>query len=222
MLANKAYPLRVRLRNRLRGEALKIYDRLQDRCLAINTRDQLSDSYSSDLKSRNRPNEGTGYRALDLIARELRLGPDEVFFDIGCGFGRTLCYFANHGVGRCVGIELRPELAAAARSNAAKLNAHIDVIEGDATEQDYSQATVIYLYNPFDANVLRQVLSRIGDQRRSAIQLCYVNPVERHVLEATEWLEEVRRFPVPYKGGKTEATIWRAHPPGITGHSGRA
>lgn len=204
-MGDHRYPIWVRLRNRARWEMRKFYDMLQDKKRGIDTRDRLATTYSDDLKGRNRPNEGTSYRALDIIANHLRPGPEDVFFDIGCGYGRTLLYFADK-VKRSIGVELRHDVAEQARANVTASGArNVEIITGDAASQDYSSGTIIYIYNSFDADVMKLVLERLKGGR---FRLCYVNPVENATLHQTDWLSNTENFWVPYKGNRMRVAMW--------------
>src|SRR5262245_1268993 len=80
------------------------------------------------------------YLLFGLVGRTV-FKPDDVFYDIGCGAGRVLCYVARRRISKVVGIELSPAFADEARKNAATLRGRISPIEvrcGDAAEMDYS------------------------------------------------------------------------------------
>src|SRR4051812_12826289 len=106
--------------------------------------------------------DAQGYQAIDyLLLRDylsrVSMGPADVFYDVGCGEGRTLCLAARRPIARCVGIEVDPVLGAKARSNGDRLRgrkARIEVRLGDAAEADYSERTVYWLFNPFGARTL--------------------------------------------------------------------
>lgn len=99
------------------------------------------------------------------------------FLDIGCGKGRALMV-ASELPFRCInGIELNPKLAAIARANAqiwnashtadptASLLAPIQVLEQDALELILPAGpTLIFLFHPFEAPLLRKLLRRIESQ----------------------------------------------------------
>lgn len=205
-----SYPsLLARLGYRARWHLSNIRDRLEDMLAGVDTRNRLTASYSEELKAVARPNEGTNYLALNIIAKRLNLNRDDVFFDIGCGFGRPVLYYAKK-VKRCVGIELRPEAAAVARRNLASTGfRNVDIIEGDATEQDYTSATIIYLYNPFNAAVMERVLDLIRAQAPGA-RICYVAPVEQATLEHAGWLKNTDTFDVPYDRSFMKVMVWAA------------
>ncbi len=104
------------------------------------------------------------------------------FLDIGCGKGRALLVASELPFGRIVGIELNPQLAAVARANAeswigshaadptAPLLAPIEILEQDALELALPAGpTLIFLFHPFEAPLLRKLLRRIEAQIASQI-----------------------------------------------------
>jgi tRNA G46 methylase TrmB len=97
--------------------------------------------------------EPMSYFALQRLLKQLLIVPGEVFVDIGCGRGRVVCVFARQrAIAKCVGVEYQVEYAKTAQKNAAKLRgrkAPICIVEGNAAEQNYDDATLIFLFNPF-------------------------------------------------------------------------
>ncbi|HEY5057087.1 MAG TPA: class I SAM-dependent methyltransferase [Acidobacteriaceae bacterium] len=99
------------------------------------------------------------------------------FLDIGCGKGRALLVASELPFRSVVGIELNPKLVAIARTNVdrwtrshaadptAPLLAPIEVLEQDALELALPAGpTLIFLFHPFEAPLLRKVLRRIESQ----------------------------------------------------------
>lgn len=134
------------------------------------------------------------YPLLEAYLAPLAIGADDVVCDIGCGMGRILCLCSLRGVRRCVGIELGPRLAERARLNAASLRAShapIEVRTEDATQADYSDATVIIMFNPFGAETMRATLARIEASWKAnprPIRMLYINPAHEDVLAESAWL----------------------------------
>jgi SAM-dependent methyltransferase len=201
-----------RVRNKIRAESLAVHDRMRDLSLGIWTRDDRREFLRPAL-SRARPNTGTNYKALDIVAGKLSLTSEDVLYDLGCGFGRALCYFARQDIARCVGIELRPDVAAVAQANADRLRQRrcpIEIRVGDAAEQDYATATILFLYNPFDGETLRRVLKGVrSDRSGRPFRLAYLNPLEEQVLAETPWLDRESAFDVPYRGASMRVSLWR-------------
>lgn len=146
------------------------------------------------------------------------------FIDVGCGKGRGLL-IASELPFRCVvGVELNPAMAAVARQNVAQwqaahaadptapLIAPIEVLEQDALQFDLPDSPVLlFLFHPFEAPVLRQLLRRLETQlgARSklagppALDLLYVNAecanvLDRHPAFEQLFLDHVRMSPEDY------------------------
>jgi SAM-dependent methyltransferase len=121
------------------------------------------------------------------------------FIDIGAGKGRGLLVASEFRFRKVVGIELNPELAAIARANVdlwtaahaadstAPQLAPIEILEQDALDYEFpSMPTVLFLFHPFEAPVLRQLLRRIETQfakRLDTLDLLYVNAECANVLD---------------------------------------
>ena len=121
--------------------------------------------------------------------------PSDVFYDIGCGNGRVLCYAARKHISKAIGIELSPGFADKAHTNAQKLRNRRSAIEvrcGDAVEMDFSDGTVFFFYNPFGPKTLELVLATIrktiGSHNR-AMRFFYQNPVHSSFFWASGWLK---------------------------------
>ncbi len=88
----------------------------------------------------------------ELIPRildELDLGPDDVFYDIGCGDGRVAVYAAKYyGVRKSICIEIDKYLVEEAlkRSILEGVADRVSVINADFNEVNVSDATAVYLY----------------------------------------------------------------------------
>ncbi|WP_263383949.1 class I SAM-dependent methyltransferase [Granulicella arctica] len=113
------------------------------------------------------------------------------FVDIGAGKGRAMLVASELPFRQVVGIELNPAMAAIARQNldhwltshvtdpTAPQLAPIDLLEQDALEFELPRTpTLLFLFHPFEAPVLRALLRRIETQfanRPGELDLLYVN-----------------------------------------------
>jgi hypothetical protein len=115
--------------------------------------------------------------------------------DVGAGKGRAILTASQHPFHHVTGIELNPRLAAIARANikafassasAAPL-APVSLLEGDALEVPLPETpTVVTLFHPFEAPVLRRFLSRLEQhfaQRPNQLDLLYINAEHAAVLD---------------------------------------
>ncbi len=114
-----------------------------------------------------------------------------VFVDIGCGMGRALLLASEHPFKQVLGIELSPALHAIARENVAMARGlrrrcrDVRLRRGDARRFRFPKGDlVVFLYNPFDHEVLRAVLERIVGSRRAGdrAMLLYHVAVHRDVV----------------------------------------
>lgn len=138
---------------------------------------------------------------LPKIRRSLRhLGvrhEDFDFFDFGSGKGLVALVAARYPFHRVVGVEASAALCHIAERNLAlysakvSLVAPVEFIHADALAFASAAAhQVIYLYNPFDAEVLRPLVARLlSTQSIREMVVAYVNPVHRGVFAETRAFE---------------------------------
>jgi SAM-dependent methyltransferase len=149
--------------------------------------------------------ESKSYYLNFLYLRSVGLNANDVVYDIGCGAGRLLFVAALHGVKRCVGVELSKGLSERARINASKLrlpHPPIQIIQGDASKEDYSDGTVFLFCNPFGTATLHAVLERIRAGLKTnprKIRLMYIHPESDHLalFAKCDWMKKTgeKTFP---------------------------
>jgi SAM-dependent methyltransferase len=129
------------------------------------------------------------------------------FIDIGCGKGRGLMVASQFRFCRVVGVELNPALATIAtqnvdhwtRAHAADSTAlplaPIEVVEQDALDYNLpSTPTLLFLFHPFEAPVLKRLLRRIEThfaQLPGSLDLLYVNAECADVLDRNPGFEQL-------------------------------
>ncbi len=81
------------------------------------------------------------------IMRVAKVGPNDVFYDLGCGDGRVVIEAAKRGA-RGVCVEIREELIKTAMENARREGVadRIRFIHGSFTDVDLRDATIVYMY----------------------------------------------------------------------------
>lgn len=127
------------------------------------------------------------------LVKRLELPVEGVFVDFGSGKGRALMLAAKYGFRKIVGIEFSGELCEIARRNLQSFlkkcpsKSAIEVIELDATQYAFrDDETVIFMFDPFNAPVLRQVMSNLAaslERRPRKLWLIYGVPREQAVIE---------------------------------------
>lgn len=135
------------------------------------------------------------------------------FVDVGCGKGRGVLVASQYRFRQVVGIELNPMLAAIARRNVehwtrahredptAACLAPIEVVEQDALDCDFpASPTLLFLFHPFEAPVLKRLLRRIETQfarRPGTLDMLYVNAECAAVLDHNPAFVQTFRGQVP-------------------------
>lgn len=102
-------------------------------------------------------------RVVDLMLEMARIKPGETLYDLGSGDGRILIAAAERFKAKAVGIEISPQLVAAANAaiQRAGVADRVKVIEGNVLEADLTGADVVTLYFDTDANAkLRPLLEK--------------------------------------------------------------
>ncbi len=163
---------------------------------------------SFDTDSGNKPHatryQATKTRPLLKLLHELPLPREGVFVDLGCGKGRVLLIAAQLGFRKVVGIELCADLCRRARKNLELFSrkhpasSPIEVVETDAAHYEFTgDENVFFLYNPFDAVVLEQVLANIAKSVQKTprdIWMIYNNPVEHNLIQKNGLFSNYRRY----------------------------
>ena len=120
------------------------------------------------------------------------------FVDLGSGKGRAVLLAAEHGFCKVIGVEFARELHDVALSNVATFgNTHpglatrIQLLHADAATFEMPPApTVLFLFNPFDAVICRQVARNAMDSWRRhprPIHIFYMYPVEAQTFIEEGW-----------------------------------
>lgn len=123
--------------------------------------------------------ESSDYTQLETLfdRNDLRIRPDDVLVDVGCGKGRVINFWLQRGLtNRMVGLELNAEVAEQARQ---RLQAYpnVTILTGDALANLPADGTFLYVYNPFGASVMTAFAERLHAhlRRKSEVRLIYNN-----------------------------------------------
>jgi cyclopropane fatty-acyl-phospholipid synthase-like methyltransferase len=86
---------------------------------------------------------------VDAALSLLKVKPEEIFVDLGCGDGRVLVRAAEKLGIYCVGFEINPKLALLARQRAknAGVSSLVDVVCADMFTVDFSRFNIIYVFS---------------------------------------------------------------------------
>jgi len=139
--------------------------------------------------------------------------PADTFIDIGSGRGRVLCCAARYPITKVIGVDLTTAFCADASSNAARMRgrrAPIVVHNVNATEFDYADGDVYYLFDPFGADTLTNVLEKIRDDRGDKpVRFAYANPTHEIAFTTQPWLERYEFWDKAKTGGEHSVSFYR-------------
>lgn len=110
--------------------------------------------------------EPSPYDAIYGALRKLSWESRSVFLDYGCGKGRAVVVAATYPFERVIGVDLSESLIEIARVNVHRMKfrraKQVDLYHGDAsTYQIPPDVNVIFFFNPFRGETLRQVVADI-------------------------------------------------------------
>jgi SAM-dependent methyltransferase len=168
--------------------------------------------------------EPSNWRWLSRALRGRRIGPDDVFVDLGSGKGRILLAAARYPFGRVIGVELAESLNEVAKANVdaarGKLRAgEVEIVTADITKWRWPpDVNYVYLFNPVEGPPFSRVVDNLMTSLRQhprRMTLIYANPTMASVIERTGAFElvDVIRNPLrPDIGPSGWASVYEAVP----------
>lgn len=149
----------------------------------------------------------TGYMRFRQLMKQIEIRESDVFLDYGSGLGRAVILAATYPFRKVIGVELVTELHTRAAENVRRAVNRlrcrdIELYNVDARRfRIPPEVTVIYLWNPFDGEVLREVF---GNIQRSIVEhprtvtILHLSPTNPTALDAMKdslpWLKESKRI----------------------------
>ncbi|MDR0392021.1 MAG: methyltransferase domain-containing protein [Planctomycetaceae bacterium] len=130
------------------------------------------------------------------------------FLDIGCGKGFVLSKVVNFPYNKIAGLDIQSGLITIAKQNMErlKLQNRICLFVEDATIfKHYGEYNHFFLFNPFDASIMKPVLEKIIDthKQEKELTIIYYNPTCHDIIMQTGQFKLVHDFFDPIKGYKT-------------------
>ncbi|HEY0615518.1 MAG TPA: class I SAM-dependent methyltransferase [Candidatus Elarobacter sp.] len=135
------------------------------------------------------------------------------FVDLGAGMGRVVLLAARRPYRAVIGVEISPALVEIARENLAgardaqRTVRDVKIVRADAAEYAFPRGDlVVFLYNPFRAPILEDVLVNLrGSGEDREIAILYHTPLERDAIDATGAFDLVRDlgFGLVYRTGRS-------------------
>lgn len=146
---------------------------------------------------------------VQLILDNVPITENDIFVDVGCGVGKVLSMLNTHSKLTIIGVEIDPIVAAFARDRVKDMD-NVRVITGNILDckSEIMLATVFYLFNPFNSNVLDSFLALVEEIGRKDVRIIYSNDVYKQVFEKHHWeLIPYKSFiPLEKTGG---ISVWK-------------
>ena len=138
------------------------------------------------------------------LMRRLNLPKDNIFVDLGSGKGRALMLAAKYGFRKVIGVEFSGVLCDRSRINMEKFmrkcpsQSKIEIIESDVAKYQLNDdETVFFMFDPFNAPVLTQVLQNIAasvKRKPRPIWLIYGTPREQEIIARSGVFAQNQRY----------------------------
>jgi SAM-dependent methyltransferase len=156
-------------------------------------------SLSSEKRKHASIYQPINYYTAEMLFDQLHLEDVEGdLLDLGCGKGRVFAIGAAYKFKKIIGVEFSEKLHSDAVHTAEKvMNLYNDVtvevlLQDAGTYAIPATVTTIFMFNPFDAVVMENVVERIDESQRlypRPIKILYANPVWKKVLESAGFVE---------------------------------
>lgn len=149
------------------------------------------------------PVNETGFRTIvDCVLPDTS---GHAFIDIGSGKGKALLMAATYDFHKVVGVELDEPLhriaernIATARRNGVLKCADVSSVKMDARRfDDYPQNSFVFIFNPFDADIMDAYVRHLSAQVREkdlSVLLVYLNPRHADCFHDADVFEELLRL----------------------------
>ncbi len=110
------------------------------------------------------PYEPTPYTVLERLAKQGRIGENDVMLDYGCGKGRVDFFLSHQAKATTIGIEYDERIYMSAMKNqktaASRAKAQFVLARAEAYEVPWT-VNRCYFFNPFSVEILHKVMARI-------------------------------------------------------------
>ena len=130
------------------------------------------------------PTMSAEYGAIEMMFKRFPLDENDVFVDVGCGFGRVISWLLlkKAPCKKYYGVELDPDVAAITEKR-FKDYPQVSILNGNILDVLPHDGTVFWLYNPFDINVLDAFLSRLESGHETKAYVMYYCDYRAFALE---------------------------------------
>ncbi|MDY6878157.1 MAG: hypothetical protein SWK90_18395 [Chloroflexota bacterium] len=128
---------------------------------------------------------------LELV-EEANITQDDVFYDLGSGLGQVPILVRLLTGAKTKGVEFESVYCDYARRCARRLYlSHVEFINLDARNADYSDGTIFFMYTPFMGKLLQEVLEKLEcESQKRTIRICAYGPCVLLVSNQS-WLRRI-------------------------------
>ncbi len=205
-LSNVVSKIRQRgLGNCLRYLVLQTNDRWQEWRLGIRTSEMIH-WRELGLGEASESYEAIDYGTFARVLRRIKIRPDDVFLDYGCGMGRVVVLAARKRFRRVMGVELSSRLCSIAEKNLQIAqrgfrcgSAHIIHMDAGAFVVP-GDVSIVFLFSPFFGEVMRKVTARIRESLAADPRdITIIHVIPDNVASAfheCNWLSKTAEFRV--------------------------
>ncbi len=129
------------------------------------------------------PSQSISYFYLKEFVNKVDFNSKDVFVDVGSAWGRMIGYLKRHtDIGKFIGVELNQEIAKLSKS-IFQDDVNVEIISGDIVENIPENATVFYLFNPFNNVVLENFLDAVENRIDHSVRILYLYPTCKSVFD---------------------------------------
>jgi hypothetical protein len=130
------------------------------------------------------------FRELREIFRAVAPGKNEIFGDVGAGYGHVVFYGACVAPCRFRAIEILPARCAAMRRSARRLGLrNVEIIRADAQTQSYDDLAYLFVNSPFFPDAARQFIAKLKSSRRRTPTVIAVNNIVASLRDDGDFTE---------------------------------
>ena len=141
-------------------------------------------------------------KVLDIIISKLNINKEDVFYDLGSGYGLVVIHFAQNTQAKGIGIEIVPDRVVESNKHKDRLKLeNIYFKQGNVLDYDFSDGNIFLMFNPFTIETLKKVnekLKKISKQK--FIKLAILGTTCVDFFKSQEWLETIYQTDTTWSG----------------------
>jgi precorrin-6B methylase 2 len=143
------------------------------------------------------------FRELREVFRAVAPRRNEIFGDVGAGYGHVVFYGACVAPCRFRAIEVLPARCAAMRKSARRLGlGNIEIIRADAQTQSYDDLSYLFVNSPFFPDAALQFIAKLKSSRRRTLTVIAVNNIVALLRDDGDFTEIEHGLDIaPYRFG---------------------